>query len=84
MIDKCVFQNIGEKEAVITFFSTIHLTDKKWILTGKQGFVKANPNRKKTVNGMPLLATSILAQWRHYRKREKRITLLPVKSKQNN
>ena len=42
---------IKTANAVITFFSTIHLTDKKWILTGKQGFVKANPNRKKTVNG---------------------------------
>ena len=42
---------IKTANAVITFFSTTHLTDKKWILTGKQGFVKANPNRKKTVNG---------------------------------
>jgi hypothetical protein len=56
---------IKTANAVITLFSNIHLTDKKWI-SRKQGFMKANPNMTETVNGMLLFITSILAQWRHY------------------
>jgi hypothetical protein len=57
---------IKTANAVITFFSNTHHTDKKWILSGKQELMKANPNKKETVNGMLLFITSILAQWRHY------------------
>jgi hypothetical protein len=39
-------------DTIITFFSNIHLIDKKWIFSEKQRFVKVNLNREETVDGM--------------------------------
>jgi len=52
---------IKTANAVITLFSSISTMDKKRVLSGKKEFLKVNPNKKETVNGMLQQATWV---WR--------------------
>ena len=53
---------IKTANAVIPFFSNTATIDKKWILSEEHGFLKVNPNKKETVNGMLQHTTGV---WRN-------------------
>ena len=57
---------IKTANAVTTLFSNIRTVGKKRIFSSKQGFLKVNPNKKETVNGMLQHTTGVLARLRHY------------------